>query len=214
MIEDSKSDTTDRRTQILDAALQVFSTKGYHKATNKDIAEAAGGISPGLIYWYFKDKEDLLLSLLRDRVPLLQLIDHPERLMSLPFREGLRVVADAYLTQFSRPAFVALVRLMIGEAARFPQLADTIYRTVIGRLYSTIVSYIQHQINQGYLRPHDATISARAFLGSLLITILARVLFRQPEALNTPDSAIINLLVDLFDRGLAAHPPPSINGHD
>ena len=57
------SQSIDRRTQILEAALEVFSTKGFHKATNKDIASAAGGMSPGLIYHYFKDKEDLFISL-------------------------------------------------------------------------------------------------------------------------------------------------------
>ena len=62
-----QNEPNDRRQQILEAALKVFSTKGYHKATNKDIAEAAGGISPGLIYWYFKDKQDVFLSLLRER---------------------------------------------------------------------------------------------------------------------------------------------------
>ena len=61
------SEQSDRRNQILEAALRVFGTKGFHKATNKDIAEAAGGISPGLIYWYFKDKEDLFLSIIRER---------------------------------------------------------------------------------------------------------------------------------------------------
>nr|MDQ2998168.1 TetR/AcrR family transcriptional regulator [Chloroflexota bacterium] len=43
-------ENSDRRQQIIAAALKVFSIKGFHKATNKDIAQAAGGISPGLIY--------------------------------------------------------------------------------------------------------------------------------------------------------------------
>nr|MCR5661372.1 TetR family transcriptional regulator [bacterium] len=43
-----------RREQIIQAALKVFSEKGFLAATNKDIA-AAAGIAPGLIYHYFKD---------------------------------------------------------------------------------------------------------------------------------------------------------------
>ena len=92
MTNNEEQDNTDRRQQILEAALKVFSTKGFHKATNKDIAQAAGGISPGLIYWYFKDKEDLFFSIIRERAAIFQLADHPERLMELPPRAGLALI--------------------------------------------------------------------------------------------------------------------------
>ena len=46
MTNNEEPENGDRRQQIIEAALKVFSTKGYHKATNKDIAQAAGGISP------------------------------------------------------------------------------------------------------------------------------------------------------------------------
>ena len=78
MANSEEQENVDRRQQILEAALKVFSVKGFHKATNKDIAQAAGGISPGLIYWYFKDKEDLFLSLIRERGTVFDLADHPE----------------------------------------------------------------------------------------------------------------------------------------
>lgn len=48
-----------KRQQIIDAALHVFASKGFEKATNKDIADEAKIASPGLIYHYFKDKGDL-----------------------------------------------------------------------------------------------------------------------------------------------------------
>ncbi len=48
-----------RREQILQAASQVFSQKGYHQATIKDICEASG-LGPGTIYNYVKKKEDIL----------------------------------------------------------------------------------------------------------------------------------------------------------
>ena len=58
-----KQETYDeRRSQIIDGALEVFSTKGFSAASNRDIARAAGINSPGLIYHYFASKEDLLMS--------------------------------------------------------------------------------------------------------------------------------------------------------
>jgi AcrR family transcriptional regulator len=49
-----------RRQQVVDAAVQRFAVNGYHGTTIKEIAETAG-VSPGLIYSYVKDKEELLL---------------------------------------------------------------------------------------------------------------------------------------------------------
>ena len=56
----------DRRDQIIDAAMQVFAQKGFTRATNKDIAREAG-ITPGLIYYYFENKEALLTAILETR---------------------------------------------------------------------------------------------------------------------------------------------------
>lgn len=49
-----------RQKQIVNAAIKLFGERGYYITTIKDIAKEAG-ISPGLIYQYFKDKEDVLL---------------------------------------------------------------------------------------------------------------------------------------------------------
>ena len=54
----------DRRAQILDAAFEEFSEKGFKGATIKSIARAAGLQSPALIYWYFPDKEALFREVL------------------------------------------------------------------------------------------------------------------------------------------------------
>ena len=49
-----------RRAQIVAGAVQLFSKQGYYKTTVQDVAKWAG-VSPGLIYQYVRDKEDLLL---------------------------------------------------------------------------------------------------------------------------------------------------------
>ena len=66
MNEKSKSDITNlRRAQLTRAAYKVVGQKGYYDFTVRDIAREAG-LSTGLIHYYFKNKEDLLLNLMRE----------------------------------------------------------------------------------------------------------------------------------------------------
>lgn len=54
-----------RRSQLTRAAYKVVSRKGYYNFTIRDIAREAG-LSAGLVHYYFKDKQDLLLNLLKE----------------------------------------------------------------------------------------------------------------------------------------------------
>jgi AcrR family transcriptional regulator len=195
-------ENSDRRQQILEAALKVFSIKGFHKATNKDIAQAAGGISPGLIYWYFKDKEDLFLSIIRERAAIFQLIEHPERLMELPPREGLALIGRTYLSIFKVPGNVAIVRILVAEVIRFPQIAEMFYKQAASRLLGLLSQYLQHQVDLGRLRPHETAIAARSFLGMFVVNVVAREIMRDPSAIATPDEQLIATVLDIFLGGL------------
>ncbi|ABU57859.1 MULTISPECIES: TetR/AcrR family transcriptional regulator [Roseiflexus] len=197
------SNTRDRRRQIMDAALQVFSTKGFQKATNRDIAEAAGGISPGLIYHYFKDKQDLFLSMLRERATILALVDHPQQLMDLPPRQGLTLVGRSYLTMMSIPENVAVFRIILAEALHFPEVAAMIRQHFVDRVFGVLRAYLQRQIDNGRLRPHDTSISVRTFLGSIVVHVIAREVLRQPEALQLADDQAVAMAVDVFLHGLS-----------
>jgi len=61
---------TNKRTLITDAAVEVFAERGFHQARISDIAKRAG-VADGTIYLYFRNKEDLLLSMLEEKMDLL-----------------------------------------------------------------------------------------------------------------------------------------------
>jgi len=68
----SSSDTSrpDKRERITDAAIAVFAEKGYRAARVSDVAQAAG-VADGTIYLYFKNKEDLLVSIFEEKMAML-----------------------------------------------------------------------------------------------------------------------------------------------
>lgn len=66
MVQSSKS-RTDKRSLITEAAIDVFAERGFHQARVSDIAKRAG-VADGTIYLYFKNKEDLLLSIFEEKM--------------------------------------------------------------------------------------------------------------------------------------------------
>src|SRR6266853_3064959 len=81
----------DRRDQIIDAAMRVFAQKGFTRATNKDIAREAG-ITPGLIYYYFDSKEDLLKTIIETRSPAQLMTTLPPQVFELPPQIFIRML--------------------------------------------------------------------------------------------------------------------------
>jgi AcrR family transcriptional regulator len=197
------NDTSDRRQQILNAAVLVFSRKGFQQATNKDIADAAGGISPGLIYHYFKDKQDLFMAIVRERAVFIQMAEHAEEFFEQPPRDVLTKFGHGYLSALTIPENTAFFRIVLGEILRFPELSDALYRGAIGKILDTLVRYLDHQIALGRLRPHDTHIAARSFMGMFMAHILLRELFHQPEAMVMDNDLVVAQVVETFLNGLA-----------
>src|SRR5919199_2508545 len=113
-----------RRAQILDAALHVIAEHGFRGASIKRIAAQAGLKSPALIYWYFRDKDQLLEALLHHVAPLLDQVAAAEPLLDEPPERVLRVIANGFLGMVHQPVTARLMRVLLSESARHPAVAD------------------------------------------------------------------------------------------
>jgi AcrR family transcriptional regulator len=191
-----------RRNQILDGALDVFARKGFENATNKEIAEAAGINSPGLIYHYFADKADLFLRAVERHVPIIGLLDHPEELMDLPPREALIAFARTLLIPLSQPRLFAAYRMLLGEALRRPAIAEMLSKVVPQRGLELMSRYLEQAMARGELRRMDTRIAVRAFIGPLIALVITREIFRMPDVQDVDVDTYIAEIVDLFLRGM------------
>ncbi len=194
----------DRRQQILDAALRVFAQHGPHRASIKRIAAAAGLKSPALIYWYFKDKDDLFHSVMRDLYPVVDLAQDAAALGALPPRRALARVARAYLAAFDNPDAVKLFRIYLAEAARSPKASERFLGPEMIKVKRTLVGYLRGQVARGALRDHDPEASTRALMGACLAYVLCRELVLPlREGLPEPEAYVETVVGALLD-GLAA----------
>lgn len=198
-----EQDYESRRQQIIDGALHVFSTKGFERATNKDIAEAARIGSPGLIYHYFKDKTDLFRQVIEQRAPAFQLIaTSGEELMERPPEEVLRLFAESFVTAFSNRTSVAMFKLLLGEAFKHPAMAELFNHVGPGRGFRFLSRYMAHQMEKGNLRKMDPGAAVRCFIGPMFAFAITREVFVQPDAGTLSARTMVETHLEVFLRGM------------
>jgi AcrR family transcriptional regulator len=186
-----------RREEILDAALQVFSSKGFHRATNQDIARAAGIGSAGLIYHYFQDKQDLLKHLLERLNPALDELVSSE-FQNQPLRAGLISLAEGFASLAGDPKRAATVRLFLSEALLEQETASALYAAGPQRFLSALTPWLQKHIDRGELKAWPADQLARHFLSPFFLATMFGVVFQQPVNLSAEE---LQRSVDLFLQG-------------
>ena len=193
-----------KRQQLIDGALAVFSEKGFDKATNQDIAEAAGIASPGLIYHYFESKADLLRQAMSARAPSLQSVMHNEALMGMAPRAALTLIGSAFLAALNDPENRRLFRVIIGEGLRNPALAEAWHCASSLPIKRGLVRYLESKMQVGELRHADPVAAANCFLGSFLLYVLSNELFGPADAPRLDPDSMLATAVEVYLRGLEA----------
>jgi TetR/AcrR family transcriptional regulator, mexJK operon transcriptional repressor len=147
----------EKRERIIEAALKVFSEAGYSAASMDAIAIEAE-VSKPTLYMYFGSKEQLFESmLLAQRAFLLESFEHPSGDMV----KDLHEFAWAYAAVVMKPEFLALARLVIGEAQRFPEIGRAYQAAGPDRLLQGIIDYLESQRRAGRLAFEDAELAAQ-----------------------------------------------------
>ncbi len=192
----------DRSEQIIDAALRVFSRKGFTKATNKDIAREAG-ITPGLIYYYFENKEALFRALVESRSPLRLLSSLPEQARDMPVELFMRFLLGQILAFVEGEQFVGLIRVMLPEIIHSddPYLSQTV-TDIFGRVVEIVSAYFAAKVQSGELRPLDAVLTAQVLVGSVIGFVLRRQLIRDQLALALTQEQIVDAIVETMLQGI------------
>lgn len=190
----------DRREQIIDAAMRVFSQKGFIRATNKDIAREAG-ITAGLIYHYFENKQAVLEAIIEGRSPLKVLRSLPPQVLALPPEMFLRFLIQQVLNVVEGEQFVQLIRVFLPEVVHNPEMAPTA-TGVLGQALSFLTGYITSKMEGGELRRADASLVAQTLLGSVMGFVLRRQVLRDRAALEYTHEQIAGSIVETMLEGL------------
>src|SRR5213596_2619232 len=116
--------TLDRRAQILDAALVCFAKRGFHQTSMHDIS-AEAGISVGLIYRYFANKEAVISAMAdRHKNEIQEVLERARQAPSL--LESLGILFTAHCCEDAPQVVSAFVVDLYAEASRNPHVADLV----------------------------------------------------------------------------------------
>src|SRR5438874_13380525 len=114
----------DRRAQILEAAIVCFAKRGFHQTSMHDIS-AEAGISVGLIYRYFANKEAVIAAMAdRHKSEIQDLLERARQAPSL--FESLEILFTAHCSESSPKVLSAFVVDLYAEASRNPQTANLV----------------------------------------------------------------------------------------
>lgn len=203
----------DKRRQILDGALQVFTSRGFDAASMSDIATAAN-VSKGTLYVYFADKEHLFVDLIqrereiqkRGAIEALNEDSDPVRALS---RFGLCIVR-----MINGDLAVSAHRVVIGVAERMPELGREFYENGPMLGSKLIARYLDRMVAEGKLAIDDTYLAAVQFLDLCQSTLTRPRLFnavRTPpsdEEINRVVGEAIAMFMARYGRGTSSAPAP------
>jgi TetR/AcrR family fatty acid metabolism transcriptional regulator len=171
---DEGPERVDKRARILEAAIHVFARHGYHGARVSDIAREAG-IAYGLVYHYFRNKEEILASVFEERWSAFVRVVEAIAAGSKSSHEKLEAVASIILNAFRvRPDWVKVLVLEIQRSSRF---ADPERIRAVGRLFEQVARIVRAGQEAGELRRDvDPQVACFVFLGALDLAITSLVL--------------------------------------
>src|SRR3546814_186274 len=151
---------------IQQAGTEIFLELGYEAATMDHIA-AKAGVSKQTVYNHFQSKDGLFKATIADLTSALMAPLVVRDLPSSPPERLLRSLAEDFLPLMLRPSSLALFRLIVAEAARFPELVAEIYAVGAGRMLATLADYLGWETENGRLRVDDPQLAAEQFVGML-----------------------------------------------
>ena len=197
----------EKRGQILGAARRLFLERGFERTSMEAIREEAG-VSKPTLYNHYQGKEALFAAVLGeiveeiagDWLPAAEADEVPLN-SCRELEETLAEFAHAAIAGLMRPEYLALIRVVVAETPRFPQLGEIFLSAGPKRGMKTVCELLENAAERGLVEVTDVNAAARAFLGPILLYVLMDGLLRAGEP-RRPAPEHIEEIVTLFMRAI------------
>lgn len=174
----------ERPQEITEAALAAFAERGYAATRVDDVAKRAG-VSKGLLYLYFKTKEELFKAVVRSLVvPRIDALTASIDTSELSAEEFLRgPFLDFVKTVPGSPVSV-VIRLLIAEGPKHPDLVEFYWDNVVSRGLATITELLERGVANGEFRRSAVNELPHLLVMPVIFSVVFKLLFAQ-QSLDT-----------------------------
>jgi AcrR family transcriptional regulator len=189
--------------EIVAAALELFGERGFAATKLADVARRAG-ITKGTLYLYFDSKEALFKAVVRETiVPVIVQGEALARSFTGSARELLERLVREYWRLVGETAVAGIPKLMMAEAATFPELTRFYYDEVVTRGHRLMAGVIERGVKSGEFRDVDVKVAAKLAMTPLMHAVVARHAFAScmPEGFNV--QKYLDTHIDLYLHGIA-----------
>ena len=194
-----------RPEEIIRAALEVFADRGFAATKLEEVARRAG-VTKGTIYLYFANKESLFKAIIRETlVPVIAQGEALAQSFAGSARELLEQLVREYWRLIGETKLAGIPKLMMAEAATFPELTRFYYDEVVTRGHRLMAGVIDRGIKSGEFRPVDVMVAAKLAMSPLMHATVARMAFGScmPEGFNV--AKYLDTHIELYLHGIAKH---------
>jgi AcrR family transcriptional regulator len=160
----------DTRALIVDAAAEEFQANGYAATTMGAVAQRAG-ISTKTMYRLIPNKAELFKSVIAKRIGLFMLEFDLKALDTYDLEEAVEHILVAFGSLTLEKETIALVRLVISESDRFPELAATFHDVAVVQTTKIMARWLERQRGLGRLAFEDTQAAASALRGMMTMDL-------------------------------------------
>ncbi len=169
----------DRPDEITAAALSAFAENGYAATRVEEVAKRAG-VSKGLLYLYFKTKEELFKAVVRSvvipRVDALELALDQSELSAEAFLRGPML---DFMQRIPGSPVGIIVRLMIAEAPKHPDLVDFYWQNVVSRGLGALQRILDRGVENGEFRRTAVNEIPQLLIAPVILSVIWKLLFEK-----------------------------------
>ncbi len=170
-----------RPQEITAAALAAFAENGYAATRVDDVARRAG-VSKGLLYLYFKTKEELFKAVVRGLVvPRIDALTASVEASDLSAEEFLRGPFLDFVKTIPGSPVSVVIRLLIAEGPKHPDLVKFYWDNVVSRGLQTITGLVERGVERGEFRPSVVSELPHLIVMPVVFSMVFKLLFVQQE---------------------------------
>ena len=184
--------TAERRSAIIEAALDEFIARGFTATRLDDVAKRAG-VAKGTIYLHFKDKESMFEELIRTAlVPLIGRLHAPPPIGG-SVRDAVEGFARTFIQEVASTRRGDIVRLIVAEGPRFPSIADFYYREVVSRGLAGMRALIELAVARGEIQQKNLARFPQILVAPAIIAVIWQSLFSKHAPLDATEMFRVHL---------------------